>query len=165
MNATNAKARRMTLEAKTAAEMMTANPLSLRETASVAEGVRFLTNKGFSAAPVIDERGRPIGVFSRADILVFDRETYGADRPASYYCDPDIELAEEAGIRLPTRADETLVRDVMTPVVFSVGPRAPAAEVVEEMVRLRIHRIFVVDDVGTLIGVISALDVLRNLAS
>jgi len=48
-------------------------------------------------------------------------------------------------------------------VVFSVSPDTPAAKVIEDMVGLKVHRLFVVDDGGILVGVISALDVMRHL--
>jgi len=40
---------------------------------------------------------------------------------------------------------------------------APASFVIEEMVGLKVHRLFVVDETGVLVGVISALDVLRRM--
>jgi CBS domain-containing protein len=52
----------------------------------------------------------------------------------------------------------------MTPAVFSVTPDAPAARVVGDMLDLKVHRLFVVDRDGVLVGVISALDVLRFLS-
>src|SRR5258708_30867048 len=64
----------MTLIAETAADMMTPNPVSIREKATVSEAVAFLTDKGISAAPVIDKAGRAVGVVSRSDLLVHDRE-------------------------------------------------------------------------------------------
>jgi CBS domain-containing protein len=51
----------------------------------------------------------------------------------------------------------------MTPVVFSVTPKTPGRRVIKDMVDLKVHRLFVVDDSGVLVGVISALDVLRFL--
>lgn len=157
MNATHGlHAARASLEKRTAAELMTPNPLSIRESASVAEAIRFLTNKGFSAAPVIDAGGRPIGVLSRADILVFDRENAGA-----FY--DSTESPAEAELPMPERGEDTRVAEVMTPVVFSVRPQTPAIEIAEEMVRLRVHRMFVVDDAGVLVGVVSSLDMLREL--
>ena len=51
----------------------------------------------------------------------------------------------------------------MTPMVFAVTPEAPARQVVEDMLAQRVHRLFVVDASGVLVGVISALDVLRFL--
>jgi CBS domain-containing protein len=51
----------------------------------------------------------------------------------------------------------------MTPAVFAVAPDASAAKVVADMLGLNVHRLFVLDGTGTLIGVITALDVLRHL--
>jgi CBS domain-containing protein len=59
--------------------------------------------------------------------------------------------------------DKTRVRDLMTPAVFSVYPDTLAGEVIEEMLRLRVHHLFVVDRDSTLVGVISSLDVVRHL--
>lgn len=151
---------KLMLEAATAAELMMPNPLSIRDSVVVREAVAFLTDKGISAAPVIDEAGRPMGVVSRADIMVHDRECPAHVKRPDYY-----EI--EAG-RLPKGfqvedVDRTPVRDIMTPVVFSVKPDAPARAVVEEMLNLKVHRLFVVDEGGVLVGVISALDVLRHL--
>jgi CBS domain-containing protein len=55
------------------------------------------------------------------------------------------------------------VRDMMTPAVFSVLSSTPAPRVIADMVALKVHQIYVVDDGGVLIGVINALDVLRHL--
>jgi CBS-domain-containing membrane protein len=157
--------RQPTLKARTAAELMHANPMSLRETATVAEAVCFLADKGFSAAPVIDERGRPVGVVSRADIIIFDRQNYKNEGMPAYYDDMDLAVPENRPLRSVRRAEEVRVRDIMTPVVFSVGADAPAYEVVNEMASMKVHRIFVVDDSGTLVGIISSIDVLKNMVS
>jgi CBS domain-containing protein len=132
---------RLTLWAETAADLMMPNPMSIRADATVREAIEVLTDHGFSAAPVIDEAGRPLGVISRADILVHDREK-GAEQGA---------------------VDTTPVRDIMTPAVFSVRPGTPAAGVIEQMVELKVHRLYVVEEDGTLVGVITTLDVLRHL--
>ena len=50
---------RLCLAAETAADLMMTNPVSLRAAATVQEATAFLNGKGFSAAPVIDEAGRP----------------------------------------------------------------------------------------------------------
>jgi CBS domain-containing protein len=158
---------RATLDARTAADLMTPNPASLRDKATVGEAIRFLTDKGFSAAAVIDEAGRPIGVLSRSDILVHDREKVEyVPRTADFYEReewsnvPDEEWREELTVQ---DVDRTQVQDIMTPIVFSVRPETPAAKVIEEMLAMKVHRLFVVDDTGVLVGVISALDVLRHL--
>jgi CBS domain-containing protein len=51
----------------------------------------------------------------------------------------------------------------MTPAVFCVHTDTPAAKVVDKMLALNVRRLFVVDDDGVLVGVVSAFDVLRGL--
>jgi CBS domain-containing protein len=164
----NVKTRhRLSLRAETAADLMTPNPISVEADALVGEAIALLIDRGISAAPVIDEAGRPIGVLSRSDIVVHDRECSGrGGANADYY--HRAELTARSGEHLPAgfeieNVDRTLVRDLMTPAVFAVAPDSSAEEVVGEMLSLRVHRLFVVDACGVLVGVISALDVLRHL--
>jgi CBS domain-containing protein len=131
------------LAGKTARDLMTGNPVSIESTATVPEVLAFLTDTGYSAAPVIDEAGQPIGVVSRTDVVVYERSRTSSTA-----------ALEEKSIR---------ARDIMTPAVFSVAPETPAADVIGQMVDLNVHRLFVVDRPGIIIGVISALDLLRQL--
>jgi CBS domain-containing protein len=146
-------ATRLTLVAETAEELMSPNPVSIPDDAPLAEAVAVLTDRGFSAAPVIDEAGRPVGVISRADILIHERERLSCSVPAP------------AGPAGPggTCTDPTLVRDIMTPAIFSITPETEARKVIAEMLALKVHHLFVVDATGILVGVISPLDVLRRL--
>jgi CBS domain-containing protein len=155
----------MVLPAQTAQNLMNANPLSIRQDATVGEAITFLTDKGFSAAPVIDEAGRPVGVLSRADLVTHQRERGHSGAVPDYFQAADLAAGRTspAGQLIPAVSDRTPVRDIMTPVVFSVTPQTSARKVIEDMVGLKVHRLFVIDDAGVLVGVISALDVLRRL--
>ena len=51
----------------------------------------------------------------------------------------------------------------MTQGVFSVGRHASIERVIGDLCGLNVHRVFVVDAAGVLVGVISAMDVLRHL--
>jgi CBS domain-containing protein len=158
---------RLVLAAETAADLMTPNPLSVRDVATVRDAVRLLVDKGISAAPVIDNAGRPVGVLSRTDVLIHDRENVEYLKPVPEYFNKE-DLHTGAGEVLPRgfqveKVDLTRASELMTPVVFSVAPDTPAHKVIEEMLALKIHRLFVVDTAGVLVGVISALDVLRHL--
>jgi CBS domain-containing protein len=152
-----------TLDAATAEGLMTRNPISIRADATIREAIALLIDRGISAAPVIDIGGRPVGVVSRTDILVHDRET--VRRPAAvpeYYDWAEFREIVPSGFQVEV-VDDTLVRDIMTPVVFAVAPDAPAAKVITDMLAYRVHRLFVVDADGVLVGVISALDILKHL--
>ncbi len=88
----------------------------------------------------------PVGVLSRSDILIHERENIGRASPA-------------LGIDESTR-----VGDIMTPTVFTVSMHTPAADVAKRLSDFRVHQLFVVDEHDALIGVISALDIARKLA-
>ena len=134
---------RLVLDPVCAADLMTPNPMSLRALATVPEAIAWLTEKGFSAAPVIDESDRPLGVVSRTDILIHERERLRSP--------------------LASTDDRTTVADIMTPAVFSVTPHTPVDRIVEQLLTLNVHQLYVVDEHAYLIGVISAHDVLRHL--
>lgn len=141
---------RLVLGATRAAELMSPRVVSIRADATVAEALALLTQRSFNAAPVIEESGRPVGVVSRADILIHSREQTPLERKL-----PAVPRTEAD--------DPTRVRDIMTPAVFSVRPETEASRVIEQMLTFNVHQLFVVDDSESLIGVISTLDVLRCL--
>jgi predicted transcriptional regulator len=138
---------RRELEDAVARDLMTPNPVFIRGEATIEEAIRFLADKGISGLVVIGEAGRPLGVLSATDLLIHQRASLGPKREAS------TEHGDAA----------VMVRDIMTPAVFSVRLYTPANQVVEQMTSLNVHRLFVVDDSEIVVGVISALDVLRHL--
>jgi CBS domain-containing protein len=150
----------LTLLAECAADLMTPNPVSIPHDATMGEGIAVLADRGFSAAPVIDDAGRPVGVLSRADILAYNQA-----QTEKWKSIPGKEPREKNKPAQETSLPKSnpLVADLMTPAVFSVPPGASPARVIRDMLILKVRRLFVVDRDGTLIGVISALDVLRHL--
>jgi CBS-domain-containing membrane protein len=128
------------LQANTASELMTPGPVSLSSSATVEEATTFLTEKAFGAAVVIDDAGHPIGVVTKTDVLVHARQRHRGLEP-----------------------DDTPVTEFMTPAVFSVRPDTSAQSVVEQLLALNVHHLFVSDAAGVIIGVISPVDVLRKL--
>lgn len=152
--------------AQTARDLMTPNPLSISEDSTVREAAAFLIGTGFSAAPVINEAGRPVGVLSRTDIVRYQGECVAAPPYAAEMDDPwfpawsseDDELDDSP----VATADAVTVREIMTPTIVCVGPETPVELVVRKLAGLEIHRLFVVDGSGVLVGVVSTLDVLRS---
>ena len=146
----------LTLKCKTAKEMMTPNPISLTSVSTLQRAVAFLMDHAFSAAPVIDDAGRAVGVISLTDITRYLKKQNASRADRSEYCDI-------TQITVP-EADETEVRHIMTPMVFSVTPDTPASQVIDAMLAENVHRLFVVDDAGILIGVITSFDILKKLS-
>lgn len=152
----------LVLAARTAEELMAPNPISLRGDATIPEAVALMTDRGFSAAPVIDEAGRPVGVLSRTDVLIHEREQVRHAQPAEEVPTEGRRRSRHEGFSIEI-ADSTSVSDIMTPTVFTVRMSTPAADVVKRLCELKVHQMFVVDDDDALVGVISALDIVRNL--
>jgi CBS domain-containing protein len=157
----------LTLEAKTAADLMVPKLVWVRPTTPVPEAVFLLTEKGISAVPVLDEDGEAVGVLSLSDIVAHDNENYAHLQPGEeYYRKQEFVIRlKETRPRLyqieQTKA--VLVQDIMTPVVYSVARTTPADTVVDAMLSLGVHRLFVTDEDGEIVGVISTLDILRHL--
>jgi len=166
MTSAKTKTERLTLEARTAADLMTDHVISIPESSTLHEAIALLIDRGFSGAPVINDAGRAVGVISQSDIVVHDRNTpaYAKAVPEFYQrADLRAQIGEDVSGFQVEAVDRTRVRDVMTPVVFSIRPDAPSRKVIEEMLNLRVHRLFVIDAEGVLVGVIAMSDILRRL--
>ena len=160
--------RRFVLDAETAAELMTVNPISIAAEMSVREATVVLTDKEISAVPVIDEAGRPLGVLTHTDIVRHERH--------KRLCMPkDVRARREAESTLPSGehlpkgfeielTDTTPVRDIMTPTIVAVPEDATAERVLSDFRTFKVHHLFVVDDAGVVVGVISTFDIMRKLS-
>ncbi len=149
-------------------DLMTDNPLSISSTATAQDAVKLLTEHQFSAAPVIDEVGHPVGVISRTDLV--DRLMRG-DHLCSleenwFDCESIVgKKAMESGEYLAQNMDYITVGEIMTPTVISVSTFDSIDKAVELMLDKEIHRLFVVDKGGILVGVLSPFDILRHYNS
>jgi CBS-domain-containing membrane protein len=130
----------LTLQATTAADLMSPGPVSLAHTDTVPDAVAFFTDRGFGAGVVIDAAGHPIGVVTKTDVLMHTRRRKPGLEP-----------------------DDTPVAEVMTPAVFSVRPDTSVRSVVEQLLDTGAHHLFVMDSAGVIVGVISPVDVLKKL--
>jgi len=150
-----------------ALDLMTANPLSLRSGETVKEAKAFLLDHSFSAAPVVNEAGRPIGVLSLSDIVRAESEgvTY-LEREKFESANRKLSTGERVGEGYEIEKVPTVTIDeIMTPLVFTIHASTSVPNVIVELLDRKIHRLFVTDSEGTLIGVITTLDILRALKS
>jgi CBS domain-containing protein len=152
---------RIALLAKTAEDLMTINPLSLREDATIAEAIAFLSTRGFDGAPVINQAGKPVGFVSKTDLLrhaaqaargVVDRVGYDG-----------AELSSAAPTARHKPFCKCPVREIMSPSIVAVSRSASMAQVIKKMITRRVNRVFVIDPTGALVGVISSLNALKAL--
>jgi CBS domain-containing protein len=157
------------LRAETAADLMTLNPVSIPGEMTVREAAAVLTDKEISAVPVIDDAGRPVGVLTHTDIVRHERhKSMFVPKDVKRFRETETALA--SGERLPKGfevelTDPTCVKEIMTPTVLAVPEDATVERVLTDFLAFKVHHLFVVDDAGVLVGVISTFDFLRKLAA
>lgn len=158
-------AERLMLGADTAADLMSTDPLSISQNATITEAAAFLVEKEISAAPVIDDAGRAVGVLSHTDIVRYQgRPDESLIHGPEFYHVADLfwPPAVRKVLHLKT-GKHTHVKEIMTPTVHSILPQDSALAVVAHLLAIKVHRLFVIDETGVLVGVISTFDVLRKL--
>ncbi|MBK7583894.1 MAG: CBS domain-containing protein [Myxococcales bacterium] len=141
---------------------MTQKVLTVSADWSLTELKAFLLERGISGAPVVDEKGKLVGVVSSTDLLRSEdgrESTQGSFFAASLERPLDEDELETLFVEgAPTQ----VVGDVMTPVVFQIAADAEIDEAADTMVRGRIHRI-VVTEGESVVGIVTALDLVRAL--
>jgi CBS domain-containing protein len=115
-----------------------------------AEVQHLLVVAGIHGAPVVDERGRVVGIVSAIDLL----------RAADEARDPDLDEGE--GLVPGAHLHALTALDLASPAAVWVAPDAPAAEVARLMRHEGIHRVLVGAD-GRLEGILTAFDLLRTV--
>jgi predicted transcriptional regulator len=167
MNASQSSpaAARLILAADKAADLMTKSPVMIRADSAIRTAAAVLIAEEISGAPVVDAANRVIGVISHTDIVRYDSEgPPPSGHDTGYY--HDLQLRCPPALRdmiYGSQAESVRVADVMSTVIIKVSTQDSAIAVVAEFLALKIHRLFVVDESEKLVGVISALDVLRHL--
>jgi menaquinone-dependent protoporphyrinogen oxidase len=127
------------------ADLMHTDLKAITPDATVGDAVVSLADGHVSALPVVDARGRLLGVLSTTDILTAIAEAEGAEGRSRLFGD-------------------TLVRDLMTATPLTVNPEETITEAARHMLYLEVHRLFVTDG-GTLRGVISQSDIVGAVAT
>ena len=151
----------------TAKDLMTKHILPAYSDWSVKDLAEFLVSNGISGAPVVDNEEKLLGVVSVTDVArhasITDAES-DVRSAHDFYTDAlDFSFDEDLINEFQDDAQQlTTVKDIMTPMVHDVDANTPIKEVCAAMLSNRIHRVFVSDH-QRIIGVVSALDVLRLL--
>jgi CBS domain-containing protein len=146
-------------------EIMTRDVVFARRDVSVEEMTRLLLERGLHGAPVVDQAGALIGFISITDLLRdrYERgDTDDTERPlAMARGTAGYDLG--AGFHVEELARAT-VGDLMMPFTISVASRAPITMAAALMSIEGVHRVPVVSPSGAVVGIVSALDILRFLA-
>lgn len=126
------------------ADLMQTNLKTVGLDETVAGAVVLLAEQHVSGLPVVDHRGRLVGVISTTDVLDLLAESLDSERRGKVL-------------------EETLVREIMTAKPITVDPDTDVHEAARQMLYGEIHRLFVEYD-EALVGVITQSDIVGAVA-
>lgn len=126
---------------------MTKNPATLKPENGIKEAIRIMERGHFRHLPVVDEKGKLLGMLSDRDIRLI--------RPSLAFVS-----TEDAMVQLWSIAvQQAAVFDPIT-----VRADASLREAAQTMLRWQVGGLPVVDGRGALVGIITYTDLLRELA-
>ena len=175
----------------TVKDLMMPEPLTVEAQESLRSAAELLTSSGISGAPVVSG-DKLVGMISLADVLAFEvNEPDGpVFRPELSEPFEDLvpeeadgigdasgwlsTLWEDGGGQVVSRLDhpetpewdlldEHTVSEVMSRVVYHVGPMTPITEAAQLMEKEHIHRVLVLDDEEP-VGILTTSDIVRGVA-
>lgn len=172
-------------------DIMTRDVVTVTPQTTLRDAVELFTSKHISGAPVVDGK-EVVGVVSATDILGFAASTPDAPAdepsrwsevtevtadeqhenvtPGSYFTEYWSDELDDVAERITSEPrsqrnllDAHAVDEVMTRNAVTLAPNDSVTSAAALMQRRAIHRIVVVEN-GTLVGIVSALDVARAVA-
>lgn len=122
-------------------DLMTADPVVVREDAPLPEVAETLERRDISGVPVVDGAGDLVGVISRTDLA-------------------RVRATDDLWARWPGLA----ARHLMTQPAITVAADTPLADAIRRMESEHIHRLVVVDEGGRRpVGVLSTTDIVHAM--
>ncbi len=132
-----------------AAELMTADPRTIRSDDPVSEALDALQTMTIRHLPVVDDDNNLIGMLTDRDLGALMRV-------------PMASLDDPARMVIPL--SQRPVSDFMSSDVVSVEPDTEMVDIIEILLDQRIGAVPVVDGEGSVIGIVSYVDILRAVS-
>ena len=150
--------------AKTVADVMSRDPITVKPQTPIKEAIKILAEQRISGLPVVDDAGKLVGVISETDLLW--QET-GVEPPVYImFLDSVIYLEN------PARHDQELhkalgqtVGEVMSNDRVTVKADQPLRKAAKLMQEKSIRRLAVTDQEGQVIGILTPGDIVRAMAA
>jgi CBS domain-containing protein len=126
-------------ETRCVGDVMTPNPISIVDSASLAEAVGILDSRKVTGLPVVDATGSLVGVLSQTDLV-----------------------RAQANQQLAKNWPGLAVGEIMTKPALTISATARLDEAARVMDERRVHRLVVTDEAANPIGIISTSDLVRS---
>ena len=129
-------------------QIMTKKPITIRSDASVSDALDLMHEKKVHRLPVLDPKGRPVGIVSEGDLL------YASPSPAT-----SLNVWEIHSLLAKLKVDKVMTRKLIT-----VADDAPVEEAAQIMVEKKIGGLPVVCE-KKLVGIVTETDLFKVFIS
>jgi len=150
---------------KTVADVMSRDPISVRQETPLQEAIKIMAERRISGLPVVDQAGKLVGVLSETDlmwretgvtppayIMILDSVIY-LENPAQYNRDLHKALGQTVG--------EVMTKDSL----ITTEADQPLQKAAQLMHDKNVRRLPVIDDAGQIIGILTRGDIIRAMAT
>ncbi len=139
----------------TAWDIMQSNVISVTPETSIEEVARLLHSNKISGVPVVDNENRIIGVVTELDIIFneISREPGMVERLRTFFVPEDYMKKRQA----------MTAGEIMTTPPITAKRYTPLRDLIQIITNSRIKRVFIVDEEGRPVGVVSRIDIIRGL--
>lgn len=151
-----AHAMRRIMESRTATDIMTAPVHCLQADMDLVQAAKFLADKHFSGAPVVDEAGKIVGVLSEKDFLA----KMGIGKPASFMQIVAHCLTNRGCMAMTLR--NHAVREIMNTPPITAGPDIALVDISALFVAQQINRLPIIDTEGRAVGIVTRTDLVQS---
>jgi CBS domain-containing protein len=131
---------------QTVGEVMTAKPITITPETTVSQAVNLMVEHDIKRLPVVDAKGKLLGLVSRVNVL-----RALAQPPVA-----------ETSRQIPPPGHHVRVNEIMMKQVPTVKASAPLAEIVDLLVSNVQRRVVVVDEQRQVIGIITDGDLIKR---
>jgi CBS domain-containing protein len=139
---------------------MTLAVSTVKPTASVKDVARLFMEQRISAAPVVDDQGKIVGIVSEGDLV--HRFEISTLRRRPWWL---VLMAGDEGLAAEyIKAHAQHVADIMTRTVITATPDTPLQEIAEMLEKYGIKRLPIVRN-GQLVGIVSRANLVQAIAT
>jgi CBS domain-containing protein len=144
-----------------ARDVMTLAVFTVKPTTSVKDVARLFVEQRISAAPVVDDQRKIVGIVSEGDLV--HRTEISTERRHPWWLDLVVR-DEVIDAKEYIKAHAKRVADVMTKKVITAEPDTPLQEIAETLEKYGIKRLPILCD-GRLVGIVSRANLVQAIAT
>ncbi|WP_354637257.1 CBS domain-containing protein [Kitasatospora camelliae] len=139
------------MQYRTVQDVMTRDVVVARRETTFKEIAGLFHRNGITAVPVVDDRGRPVGIVSEADLIRKEASLLDEGHPVFRWLHPHEHY----------RAEGEIAEEMMTSPVVTARADWTLVEAARVMHRKKLKRLPVINEDGQLSGIVSRSDLLQ----